>query len=101
MSKTIPQSKIFSCTQSIILAGKIADAFGTHLGTVITSTYSDGEFQPSYEESIRGTRIFIIGSPNPGPQPLPLGLEEVQVNIKVKALAGQAKSPQGHLGIEK
>ncbi|MCL4165467.1 UNVERIFIED_CONTAM: hypothetical protein GTU68_021603, partial [Idotea baltica] len=32
--------------------------------------YSDGEFQPSYEESIRGTRIFIIGSTNPGPENL-------------------------------
>ena len=70
MSKTIPQAKIFSCSQSTVLAEKIADAFGTHLGKVITSTYSDGEFQPSYEESIRGTRIFIIGSTNPGPQNL-------------------------------
>jgi ribose-phosphate pyrophosphokinase len=37
---------------------------------VITSTYSDGEFQPSYEESIRGTRIFVIASTNPGPENL-------------------------------
>ena len=36
MSKTIPQAKIFPCTQSILLAEKIADAFGTHLGNVIT-----------------------------------------------------------------
>jgi ribose-phosphate pyrophosphokinase len=40
------------------------------LGNVITSTYSDGEFQPSYEESIRGTRIFVIASTNPGPENL-------------------------------
>ena len=70
MPKTITQAKIFSCTQSKELAEKIALAFGTHLGNVITSTYSDGEFQPSYEESIRGTRIFIIGSTNPGPSNL-------------------------------
>jgi len=70
MPKTITQAKIFSCTQSVELAEKIALAFGTHLGNVITSTYSDGEFQPSYEESIRGTRIFIIGSTNPGPSNL-------------------------------
>ena len=37
---------------------------------MITSTYSDGEFQPSYEESIRGTRIFVIASTNPGPENL-------------------------------
>ncbi|HMB99553.1 MAG TPA: ribose-phosphate pyrophosphokinase [Flavobacteriaceae bacterium] len=70
MPKTITQAKIFSCTQSVELAEKIALAFGTHLGKVIMSTYSDGEFQPSYEESIRGTRIFIIGSTNPGPSNL-------------------------------
>ena len=35
-----------------------------------TSHYSDGEFQPSYEESIRGTRIFIIGSTNPSSENL-------------------------------
>ncbi|MDO6596498.1 ribose-phosphate pyrophosphokinase [Oceanihabitans sp. 2_MG-2023] len=70
MSNTITEAKIFSCMQSKVLAQKIADAYGTHLGNVITSTYSDGEFQPSYEESIRGTRVFIIGSTNPGPENL-------------------------------
>ncbi|MBP93822.1 ribose-phosphate pyrophosphokinase [Bizionia echini] len=64
------EAKIFTCTQSKVLAQKIADAFGISMGNVITSTYSDGEFQPSYEESIRGTRIFIIGSTNPGPENL-------------------------------
>jgi ribose-phosphate pyrophosphokinase len=64
------EAKIFACTQSKVLGEKIAKAFGAKLGNVITSTYSDGEFQPSYEESIRGTRIFIIGSTNPEPRNL-------------------------------
>lgn len=64
------EAKIFTCSQSQYLAEQIAAAYGVKLGKVITSTYSDGEFQPSYEESIRGTRIFIIGSTNPGPQNL-------------------------------
>ncbi|TYA74395.1 ribose-phosphate pyrophosphokinase [Seonamhaeicola marinus] len=64
------EAKIFACTQSKVLGEKIAKAFGEKLGNVITSTYSDGEFQPSYEESIRGARIFIIGSTNPSPQNL-------------------------------
>lgn len=64
------EAKVFPCTQSKELAEQIADAYGVKLGKVITSTYSDGEFQPSYEESIRGTRIFIIGSTHPGPQNL-------------------------------
>ena len=64
------EAKIFTCSQSRYLAEHIAAAYGVKLGNVITSTYSDGEFQPSYEESIRGTRIFIIGSTHPGPQNL-------------------------------
>jgi ribose-phosphate pyrophosphokinase len=64
------EAKIFTCTQSQYLAEHIAEAYGVKLGKVITSTYSDGEFQPSYEESIRGTRIFIIGSTHPGPENL-------------------------------
>mgnify|MGYP002631103493 CR=1 FL=1 len=70
MPIVITGAKIFACTQSKVLGEKIAMAFGTELGNVITSTYSDGEFQPSYEESIRGTRIFIIGSTNPGAENL-------------------------------
>ena len=70
MPTAITEAKIFACKQSKVLGEKIAEAFGTKLGNVITSTYSDGEFQPSYEESIRGTRIFIIGSTNPGPENL-------------------------------
>lgn len=70
MPNVITEAKIFTCNQSKELAEKIAATFGVKLGNVITSTYSDGEFQPSYEESIRGTRIFIIGSTNPGPENL-------------------------------
>ena len=70
MPIVVTEAKIFACTQSKVLGEKIAKAYGTDLGKVITSTYSDGEFQPSYEESIRGARIFIIGSTNPGPENL-------------------------------
>jgi len=70
MSFKTTEAKIFTCSQSKYLAEQIAKAYGVKLGKVITSTYSDGEFQPSYEESIRGTRIFIIGSTHPGPKNL-------------------------------
>ncbi len=70
MPKAITEAKIFSCNQSQALAKNIAKAYGVELGNVITSTYSDGEFQPSFEESIRGTRVFLIGSTNPGPENL-------------------------------
>ncbi|WP_422106296.1 ribose-phosphate pyrophosphokinase [Winogradskyella sp.] len=70
MSNNTTEAKVFTCSQSKDLAQEIAAAYGVKLGNVITSTYSDGEFQPSYEESIRGTRIFIIGSTHPGPKNL-------------------------------
>jgi len=70
MPNNITEAKVFTCTQSTELAEEIAAAYGVKLGNVITSTYSDGEFQPSYEESIRGTRIFIIGSTHPEPRNL-------------------------------
>ena len=57
--------KIFSCTQSKELSKVISEHFGQELGKVNFSRYSDGEFQPSFEESVRGTRIFIIGSTHP------------------------------------
>jgi len=65
MSTSIPEPKIFACKQSQDLAKDIANAFGMPLGNVITATYSDGEFQPSFEESVRGSRVFIIGSTHP------------------------------------
>ena len=64
------KAKIFNCTNSIDLAKKISKSFGTGLGNITISRYSDGEFQPSYEETIRGTRIFIIGSTNPSSENL-------------------------------
>ncbi len=70
MSYTVPEPKIFACTQSTVLAEKIAKNYGTELGKVIFSRYSDGEFQPSFEESVRGSRVFIIGSTNPSSENL-------------------------------
>ena len=65
MDTSIPASKIFACKQSKQLAESIASKYGVPLGNVITSAYSDGEFQPSFEESIRGARVFIVGSTHP------------------------------------
>ncbi len=70
MANQEPIAKIFSCTQSIGLSKKIAKHFGTELGNVNFSHYSDGEFQPSFEESVRGARLFIIGSTQPNSENL-------------------------------
>jgi ribose-phosphate pyrophosphokinase len=65
-----PEAKIFSCTQSEVLAKQIADKFGVPMGEVAFSHYSDGEFQPSFEESVRGSRVFLIGSTQPNSENL-------------------------------
>ncbi|WP_343487228.1 ribose-phosphate pyrophosphokinase [Allomuricauda sp. d1] len=70
MPYQVPEPKIFACTQSTALGKKIAKKYGAELGNVIFSRYSDGEFQPSFEESIRGARIFIIGSTHPSSENL-------------------------------
>ena len=70
MPYQVPEPKIFACTQSQVLGKAIAEYYGADIGKVHFSRYSDGEFQPSFEESIRGARIFIIGSTHPGPEHL-------------------------------
>ena len=57
--------KLFACRQSTVLAEKIAKEYNTTLGKVNTTYFSDGEFQPAFEESVRGRRVFIIGSTFP------------------------------------
>ncbi len=57
--------KIFACQASQELGEKVAREFGQELGNVKLSRFSDGEFQISYEESIRGNDVFIIQSTMP------------------------------------
>jgi|TARA_B110000263_G_scaffold249914_1_gene269221 ribose-phosphate pyrophosphokinase len=52
------------------LSKLIANSFGHPLGNVLFSRYSDGEFQPSFEESVRGARVFLIGSTHPSSENL-------------------------------
>ena len=44
------------------LGTKIAEAYGSSLGKSSVVEFSDHEFQPSYEESIRGHHVFIVQS---------------------------------------
>ena len=70
MPKNKLKAKIFACRQSQEIGKNIAKAYGEELGNVIFHTFSDGEFQPSFEESIRGSRIFLIGSTQPSSENL-------------------------------
>ena len=57
--------KIFAGSVTDNLGNRIARAYGQELGNVKHSKFSDGEFQVSYEESIRGNDVFIIQSTMP------------------------------------
>jgi len=57
-----PSVKIFSGTGSTYLAEKIAKSFGKKLGNLVIPKFSDGEFQPIFQESIRGDYVFLVQS---------------------------------------
>ena len=56
------QVKIFSGTNSRYLAEEIAREYGSPLGEVNVSRFSDGEFSPSFDETVRGCDVFLIQS---------------------------------------
>ena len=56
---------IFSGDTSLYLAKNIAKAYGKELGNVKIAHFKDGEYQPSFEETIRGNDVFLIQSTNP------------------------------------
>ncbi len=58
----VPKAKIFSTRASLDIAEKIAASYGSPLGKVEILEFSDGEFQPSFEETVRGGRVFLVGS---------------------------------------
>jgi ribose-phosphate pyrophosphokinase len=57
--------KIFSGRASQDLALRIANSYGISLGDVKVMEFSDGEFQPSFEETVRGQDVFIVQSTMP------------------------------------
>ena len=57
--------KLFACRSSKPLAEKIAKSLNIELGQSDVLTFSDGEFQPSFNESVRGATVFIVQSTFP------------------------------------
>ncbi len=58
-------SYIFSTRTSMALSEKIAKHYGQELGAIHFHHFSDGEFEPVLEQSVRGGRVFLIGSTFP------------------------------------
>lgn len=57
--------KFFTGRSSRYLSERIAESFGIPLGKSNVTVFSDGEFQPSFDESVRGCTVFIIQSTFP------------------------------------
>ena len=57
--------KIFSGRASRNIAIEIAKEFGVDLGTESVVEFSDGEFEPSFDETVRGADVFIVQSTMP------------------------------------
>jgi len=57
--------KILAGSSSKYLGEGIAKAFGVDLGNVIIQHFSDGEFAPSIEETVRGKDVIIVQSTFP------------------------------------
>lgn len=59
------RSYLFSTRTSHELAEKIAKYYGQDLGKIIFQQFSDGEFEPVLDQTVRGGRVFLIGSTFP------------------------------------
>lgn len=57
--------KIFAGTASTALGERIAKAYGEELGKMSVLKFSDGEFQVSFEETVRGDTVFLVQSTMP------------------------------------
>lgn len=57
--------KIFAGSQTRYLAERISAAYGQPIGNSILHKFSDGEFQTSLEETVRGATVFVIQSTFP------------------------------------
>lgn len=58
-------SYLFSTRTSKALGEKIAHYYGEPLGKINFQEFSDGEFEPVLDQSVRGGRVFLIGSTFP------------------------------------
>ena len=59
------QFKVFSGTKSHYVATEIAHDLGVELGKMNILHFADGEFEVSYEESVRGVHVYLVQSTFP------------------------------------
>jgi len=75
---------LFSGRSNEDLARRIADRLGLQLGSVTRKTFSNGELYVRYDESIRGSDVFLIQS---GSAPVNRNLMELLIMVNAAQLA--------------
>jgi ribose-phosphate pyrophosphokinase len=65
-----PHAKLFAGTATATLAQAIAKEYGAPMGKVAMQPFSDGEYVLWFEESVRGSRVFLIQSTMPSSENL-------------------------------
>ncbi len=65
MIDNLPPIKVFAGTQSQYMAEEICRDLGCELGKMNIQYFADGEFEVSFEESIRGCEVYLVQSTFP------------------------------------
>lgn len=65
MNNLLPPIKVFAAESSKYLGESICEDLGIELGKMIKERFADGEFEVSFEESIRGSEVYLVQSTFP------------------------------------
>lgn len=65
MIDNLPPIKVFAGTKSQYMAKEICRELGCELGKMNIQYFADGEFEVSFEESIRGCEVYLVQSTFP------------------------------------
>ena len=65
MNPLLPPVKVFSGTKSRYMAEEICNVLGVELGKMNVQHFADGEFEVSFEESVRGCEVYLVQSTVP------------------------------------
>ncbi|MBD5220716.1 MAG: ribose-phosphate pyrophosphokinase [Muribaculaceae bacterium] len=65
MDTALPPFKIFAGDKSRYMAEEICKELGVELGKMKIERFADGEFEVSFEESVRGCEVYLVQSTFP------------------------------------
>lgn len=65
MSNNLPPFKVFAGEKSRYMAEEICKDLGVELGKMNIQHFADGEFEVSFEESVRGCEVYLVQSTFP------------------------------------